>query len=73
MYGDGSLHQDKASGLWVARLDLGFGADGKRKRWKGKSKTKSGALAKLREARLELSSTGMVQPRGITLAAWIEV
>lgn len=72
LYGDGSLHFDKATGLWIARLDLGYGADGKRKRWKGKSKTKSGALDKLRSARLELSSTGTVQSRGITVAAWME-
>ena len=73
LYGDGSLYEEKSSGLWVARLDVGFGPDGKRQRWKGKSKTKAGALDKLRKARAQLGSTGSVQPRGITLATWMDI
>ena len=57
--GDGALYQ-RADGMWCASLDLGWGPDGKRKRWVGRSMDKAKALAKLREARAELSAAGSV-------------
>ena len=58
-YGDGSLFQ-RSDGYWVARLELGWDHQGKRKRWQGVSKTQSGALNKLRAARQEVANTGTI-------------
>ena len=69
--GDGSLYQ-RSNGLWVATLDLGYGVDGKRKRWTGASRTKEGALAKLRAARVEHAATGAVASKAKTLGQWLD-
>lgn len=71
MPGDGSLFQ-RANGLWVATLEIGWGADGTRRRWQGTSKTQNGALAKLREAREEVAATGTVSGKSMTVAAYLE-
>lgn len=69
--GDGTLYQ-RTDGLWVAAIDLGYGPDGKRKRWTGASRTKEGALAKLREARVEHASTGSVTSKTVTVGDWLD-
>lgn len=69
--GDGSLYQ-RTDGLWVAALDLGYGPDGRRKRWTGASRTKEGALAKLREARVEHAATGGVTSKAATVGDWLD-
>lgn len=69
--GDGSLYQRK-DGLWIAALDLGYGPDGTRKRWTGSSRTKEGALAKLRKARGEIDSLGAPAPKGATVADYLD-
>lgn len=69
--GDGALYQ-RANGLWVATLDLGYGVDGKRKRWSGSSRTKDGALAKLRQARVEHAATGVIASKAKTLGQWLD-
>lgn len=69
--GDGGLYQ-RADGMWCASLDLGYDAAGKRRRWVGRSRTKEGALAKLRAARSEQSSTGTVGKRSQTVGAWLD-
>jgi integrase len=69
-YGDGSLFQ-RSDGYWVARLELGWDHQGKRKRWQGVSKTQSGALDKLRSARQEVANTGTIASASMTTEAWL--
>lgn len=69
--GDGSLFQ-RADGMWCASIDLGYGPDGKRKRWTGRSMSKAKALAKLREARAELSAAGSVSSKTRTVSSWLD-
>jgi integrase len=69
--GDGSLYQ-RADGLWVAALELGYGPDGTRRRWVGKSRTKDGALAKLRKARGEVQTLGAPTSKGPTVADYLD-
>lgn len=68
--GDGSLYQ-RRDGLWVAALELGFGPDGTRRRWTGSSRTKEGALAKLRKARGEVETLGAPLAKGPTVAEYL--
>lgn len=70
-HGDGSLYQ-RADGMWVASLDLGYDANGKRRRWVGKSRDRMTAMQKLREARKELDSTGTVGGKSMTVAQWLD-
>jgi len=69
-YGDGSLFQ-RADGYWVARLELGWDANGNRKRWQGAGKTQARALEKLRDARNQIASTGTVAKSGMTTESWL--
>lgn len=69
--GDGSLYQ-RADGMWVAALELGYSPDGTRRRWVGKSRTKDGALAKLRKARGELETLGVPTGNGPTIAGYLD-
>ena len=71
-YGDGSLFERKGRGLWVARLELGWDEHGERKRWEATSRTKAGALKKLRKARSDLDSLGAVPVKGTPLAEWLD-
>lgn len=68
--GDGALYQ-RADGMWCASLDLGYGPDGQRKRWVGRSMDKAKALAKLREARQERDGSGDVSSKTRTVASWL--
>lgn len=71
-YGDNALFYSETKGLWIARIDLGWNTDGKRKRWEAASKTRNGALAKLRKARSEITTTGSIPTKGSPTSAWIE-
>lgn len=69
-YGDGSIFKTN-DGTWVARLELGVDLNGKRKRWQGKSRTQAGALEKLRKARAERDTTGIVTAKNLTVTQWL--
>ena len=56
--GDGSLHLDKARGLWVGRLSLGYDSEGKRIRRSVYAATQREAREKLRQVR-EAHDAGM--------------
>ncbi|MFM1964902.1 MAG: Rhodococcus phage Jace [Actinomycetota bacterium] len=71
MSGDGSLYLRK-DGMWIAALDLGYGPDGKRKRWTGSSRTKDGALAKLRKARGERETIGTPVAKGASVSQYLD-
>lgn len=71
-YGDGSLFERKDRGLWVARLELGWDERGERKRWEATSRTKAGALKKLRQARAELDGLGAIPDKGTPLGSWLD-
>jgi integrase len=70
-HGDGALFKRK-DGYWVARIELGWDAEGNRLRWQGVSKTQAGAIQKMREARTSILMTGTVPTRSMTLAVWLE-
>lgn len=68
--GDGSLYQ-RSDGLWVASIDLGWTADGKRRRKAVSSRTQAGALAKLREVRRQIGLYGDLPTSSPTLGEWL--
>lgn len=69
--GEGSLFQ-RADGMWIARLNLGWDEHGNVKRWQGASATQAGALEKMRKARDEITQFGTVQSKGQRLTDWLE-
>lgn len=71
-YGDGALYFKESRGLWVARLEVGWDAQGYRKRWEATSKTKEGALNKLRKARIDLATLGSIPTKGMPTSAWLD-
>ena len=71
-YGDGALFYKESRALWMVRLDLGWGADGKRKRWEATSRTREGALNKLRKARTDIATLGTIPTSAMTTQAWLE-
>lgn len=71
-YGDGALYFKESRGLWVARLDVGWDANGNRKRWEATSRTKEGALNKLRQARTDLANLGTIPTKGMKVSAWLD-
>lgn len=68
--GDGGLYQ-RADGMWVATLELGATADGRRRRWTAKSRTHEGALEKLRKARHDLATYGDMPTASPTVEDWL--
>jgi integrase len=70
-YGDGTVFQRSWDGLWVARLDLGQGADGRRRRWQAASRTRNSALQSLRGARQQHTTTGTLGLPSLTVAGWL--
>lgn len=70
-HGDGSLYQ-RADGMWVASLDLGYDENGKRRRWVGKSRDRGIAMQKLRDARREVDTTGTVGGKSMTMNQWLD-
>lgn len=69
--GDGSIYQ-RNDGLWIAALDRGYKPDGTRDRWTGASRTEDGALVKLRKARAERDSGGVITTATTTVSGWLD-
>ena len=59
---DGKRPKHKCAGLWVARVDLGIGGDGKRRSREVSSRDYASALTKLRELRTA-KDAGTVAPK----------
>ncbi|MDQ1689143.1 MAG: integrase [Frankiaceae bacterium] len=58
--GDGSVYFDAANGVWVGAVDLGRDDDGVRRRRKVSGRTKTAALARMRELRRRLDDGEVV-------------
>lgn len=69
--GDGALYQ-RADGMWMGSVELGFSPDGKRRRKVVSSSTQAGALAKLREARRNVERYGTVPTQSQTVKDWLD-
>lgn len=70
--GDGSLYQRSSDGMWVGSVDLGYTADGKRRRKVVVAKDQKRALEKLREVRRQVGLYGDVATRSQTLGEWLD-
>jgi integrase len=74
-HGEGAIFK-AADGRWVARVDLGFGSDGKRRRKEIRCKTKAEALQRLEQARRQLADGLPLTPERLTvqqyLTDWLE-
>lgn len=68
--GDGSLFQ-RSNGLWVARVDLGIGGDGRRRSREVSSMSYATAAAKLKALRRQIEDHGGAPGVGLTLEAWL--
>ncbi|NAE18233.1 tyrosine-type recombinase/integrase [Enterococcus hirae] len=68
--GDGALYQ-RADGLWVGVVDLGYGGDGKRKRRTVSSMSQATALKKLRDLRRTVADHGDAPNATLTLEKWL--
>ena len=68
--GEGSVYQRK-DGMWIGSLELGWGADGKRRRKVVSSKDKATAIAKLRALRRQLDEHGDLPTASMTLERWL--
>lgn len=69
--GDGALYQ-RADGMWMGSVELGFGPDGRRRRKVVSSSTQAGVLAKLREARRNVERYGTVPTQSATVKDWLD-
>lgn len=69
--GDGALYQ-RADGMWMGSVELGFSPDGKRRRKVVSSSTQAGALAKLREARRNVEKYGTIPTQSTTVKDWLD-
>lgn len=69
--GDGALYQ-RADGMWIAAVDLGWTPEGKRRRKVVSSRTQAGALEKLRDVRRQVGLYGDVPTRSQTLGDWLD-
>jgi integrase len=67
--GTGGLYQ-RADGMWTGSVDLGFGANGKRRRKVVYSKNQKTAARKLAEARKAVEQTGDIPTATQTVEAW---
>ena len=70
-YGEGTVFQRASDGLWIARLEIGQGPDGCRRRWQAASRTRRGALQALRAARLHRSDGLPIAGSAWTVAGWL--
>lgn len=68
--GDGGLYQ-RADGMWVGTVELGWTPDGKRRRKVVTHRTQAGALAKLREVRRAVDRYGTVPTGSPTVEVWL--
>ncbi len=69
--GEGSLYQRASDGMWVAAVDIGYGADGKRRRKVVTSKAYATAQGKLRDLRRQLDEHGDLPTASMTTEAWL--
>lgn len=69
--GTGSIYKN-TKGLWEVRVELPRGLDGKRRRKVVRRKSRSEAVALLRELNKELAKTGDLATSSVTLEAWSE-
>lgn len=70
--GEGSIKQD-ARGLWVVRIELPGGLDGKRRRKVVRRAKRADAVAVMRELKKELGKTGDLATSTATLKKWSEI
>lgn len=71
--GEGSIFQSNPpDGLWIARIELPPGPDGKRRRKQITAKTKDLLLAKLKEPRRQFAINGDIPDAGKPLSAWTD-
>lgn len=68
--GEGSLYKRASDGLWVAKLDLGKGPNGKRRRPQVTSKSKTETIRKLNKLKEHIAKTG-VAGRKIKVENWL--
>lgn len=69
--GDGALYQ-RADGMWVGSIELGWTTEGRRRRKTVSSRTQKGALTKLREVRRQLGLYGDVPTSTLTVGEWLD-
>jgi integrase len=70
-YGQGSVYLDKTSGLYVGRVELGYGPDGRRLRKKVKARTKQAVLIKMREVQTAKEQGLPTPDRQTTTGDWL--
>lgn len=70
--GEGSLKQDKKTGLWVVRIELPGGLDGKRRRKVVRRAKRADAVQVMRDLKKELGRTGNLATSSVTLESWSE-
>lgn len=69
--GEGALYQ-RGDGMWIATVDLGWGADGKRKRKTVSARKYADAQRKLQTLRREIADAGGQVPTGhMSVEAWL--
>jgi integrase len=68
-HGDGAVYYDEVGNRWVAAVELGRRADGRRDRRKVTARTKTEALTKVRRLREQLNAGAVGNPN-MTLATW---
>ena len=72
MAAEGTVFQRKSDGMWIARVELPPGPDGKRRRKQAADRSKARAIAKRRELIRDLAKSGDLPTSSPTLAAWLE-
>lgn len=70
--GEGSLKQDSKTGLWVVRIELPGGLDGKRRRKVVRRAKRADAVVVMRELKKELHKAGDLATSSVTLEVWSE-
>ena len=61
-HNQGTVFQDASTGRWVAEVSAGYDETGKRKRIRRKARTKTEALAKLKEEKPDLAIIDVMMP-----------
>lgn len=69
--GEGSLKQD-SRGLWVIRIELPGGLDGKRRRKVVRRASRAAAVTEMRKLKAELAKAGDLATSSVTLEKWSE-
>jgi len=67
----GSLSK-RSDGTWEAKISLGLGADGKRKRKSFYGKTRKEAYDKMIAAQNDMNSGAYIEPSKMTVAQWLD-